>query len=435
MDKIKLVLQREYLTRVKNKTFILLTILVPLFFIGISILPAYLMEMDSDEIKIAVVDEYGVFEDAFPEREEYKIDYFSENVYDALKENFEDGSYGAIVHLPPKKNENHILTLEKSIELYSTKKLGIGLPRYIERSLENRIEDLKIAHFQLDKESLNKIETNVSLKKIVHNEGEQSEMESILGSALSVALGFIIYIFIFLYGAQIMRSVIEEKSSRIIEIIVSSVKPFQLLMGKILGVALVGLTQFAIWVVLFSLGYAVMLSMIDMDVETINQLPQAELDQNAMYEMVHVVSSVDVMGIITGVFLFLFYFLVGFLIYAGLFAAVGSAVEHESETQQFMLPLSTPLLFAMIVAQIGFTNPDSPLIYWLSFIPLTSPVIMMVRIPYGVPTWEILLSMALLVLGFIYITKFAAKIYKTGILMYGKKASFKEIIKWLRYNN
>ncbi len=435
MNKIKLVLQREYLTRVKNKTFILLTLLVPLLFLGISILPAYLMQMGGDLQKIAVVDEFGGFENTFKEHEEYSIDYFQSDVYNDLVDNFEGGSYQAIVHLPVKMNEDHILQLEDEIKLYTSKKTGMGLPSYISRSLEKKIRDLKISHLNLNKSTLEQVSTDVTFKKIIHNEGEQSEMEGIVGGVSSMILGFIIYIFIFMYGAQIMQSVIEEKNSRIIEIIISSVKPFQLLMGKILGVALVGLTQFAIWLVLFGVGYTVLIGVMSVDVNTINQMQQSELDENAMHELIHIVSSIHMNDVLIGIGLFLYYFLIGFLLYAGLFAAVGSAVEHQSETQQFMLPLSAPLLLAIMIAQIGMSNPDSPLIYWCSFFPLTSPVVMMVRIPYGVPGWEIALSMILLLLGFIFITKFAAKIYKTGILMYGKKASFKEIIKWVRYKS
>ncbi len=435
MDKIILVLQREYLTRVKNKTFILVTLLVPILFLGISILPAYLMQMGGDLQKIAIVDEFGGFKESFKAHDEYTIDYYESTVYDDLIDNFENGSYNAIIHIPKQNGEDHILKLEDEITLYTTKKTGLGLSSYISRSLEKKIKDEKIAFFQLNKENLDKVATDVSFKKIIHNQGEQSELESILGSVSSMILGFIIYIFIFIYGAQIMQSVIEEKNSRIIEIIISSVKPFQLLMGKILGVALVGLTQFAIWLSLFGVGYLVLLSMLSGDLEGMNQIPQSELDESKINEIMLLASNIDMMDVITGIALFLYYFLIGFLIYAGLFAAVGSAVEHQSETQQFMLPLSAPLILAIMIAQMGISNPDSPIIYWCSFFPLTSPVVMMARIPYGVPVWELILSMVLLLLGFIYITKFAAKIYKTGILMYGKKASLKEIIKWLRYNN
>ncbi len=435
MDKIKLVLQREYITRVKNKTFILLTLLVPVLFLGISILPAYLMQLGGDLQKVAIVDEFGAFKDSFKEHEEYEINYFTSDVYQDLIDNFEDGSYKAIVHIPKREHKQHILGLEKEITFYTSKKTGLGLPNYLSKSIERTIRNLKIDYLELNKNVLEQVETDVSFTKIIHNQGEQSELEGIVGSVSSIVLGFIIYIFIFMYGAQIMQSVIEEKNSRIIEIIISSVKPFQLLMGKILGVALVGLTQFAIWMILFGLGYIALLSLVSVDLSTISQMPQSELDENVMHELLHMVSNIKLVDVLIGIGLFLYYFLIGFLLYAGLFAAVGSAVEHQSETQQFMLPLSAPLLVAIMIAQMGMSNPDSALIYWCSFIPFTSPVVMMVRIQYGVPGWEIALSMALLLLGFILVTKFAAKIYKTGILMYGKKASFKEIIKWVRYKN
>lgn len=252
-----------------------------------------------------------------------------------------------------------------------------------------------------------------------------------------------IYFFIFMYGIQIMRGVIEEKTSRIVEIIISSVKPFQLMMGKIIGIALVGLTQFSLWIILSMGIYAVAMAAISSD-SVANMVNTEQMMQGEqMNEMTKAASSTDLEAQISGMLQqipiakllisFLFYFLGGYLLYGAFLAAIGSAVDNEADSQQFMMPVTIPLIFSFVVAGTVMDNPDGALAFWLSIIPITSPVIMMVRIPFGVETWELLLSMALLVLGFLGATWMAAKIYRTGILMYGKKITYKELWKWLSY--
>ena len=264
--------------------------------------------------------------------------------------------------------------------------------------------------------------------------------------AIGIFSGILIYFFIFLFGSQVMRGVIEEKTSRIIEVIVSSVKPFQLMMGKIIGIALVGLTQLLLWVVLtfsivsiFQVSFSGNLPSNKTEIlSTNNPLQQIDaekninLDNGKINEVFEAIFSIDYATIILS---FIFFFLFGYLIYAALFAAIGSAVDSESDTQQFMLPITIPLIFSIVMAQVIIQNPDGPLAFWLSIIPLTSPIIMMIRIPFGVPAFDLILSMTLLVLGFIGTTWMAGKIYRTGILMYGKKVNYKELWKWLWYKS
>lgn len=287
--------------------------------------------------------------------------------------------------------------------------------------------------------------TPISVKTIKFgDDGEIKQSSTEIAMGLGFAMSFIIYMFIFMYGVQVMRGVIEEKSNRIIEVIISSVKPFQLMMGKIVGVAMVGLTQFLMWVILTGaiilIGSAIFMPGLDAEsiqqASSISQLPSTgqAMNQAQLNMMQDVLGTFDmgyIMSILGG---FIFFFLAGYLLYSALFAAVGSAVDNETETQQFMLPISLPLVLALYIGMAVAKNPEGSLAFWGSIIPLTSPIVMLVRIPFGVPLWELLLSMGLLVASFIFITWIAAKIYRTGILMYGKKVSYKEIWKWLRYH-
>jgi len=276
------------------------------------------------------------------------------------------------------------------------------------------------------------------------DDGEIRQSSTEIAMVIGFAMSFIIYMFIFMYGVQVMRGVIEEKSNRIIEVIISSVKPFQLMMGKIVGVAMVGLTQFLMWVILtgaiITIGSAIFLPGIDsqtlQQASSLTDLPAGTqgMDQAQFNMMQEILGTFDMGYIMSILGAFVFFFLAGYLLYSALFAAVGSAVDNETETQQFMLPISLPLVLAMYIGFAVAKNPESSLAFWGSIIPFTSPIVMLVRIPYGVPLWELLLSMSILIATFIFITWVAAKIYRTGILMYGKKVSYKEIWKWLRYH-
>jgi ABC-2 type transport system permease protein len=314
---------------------------------------------------------------------------------------------------------------------------------YIRNTIKTEVENRKLIASGIDPEVIKSSKTNINIQTIrLEENGEESKSYTEVDVALGLISSILIYFFIFMFGAQVMRGVIEEKTSRIIEVIVSSVKPFQLMMGKIVGIALVGLTQFLLWVLL-TLGIYTIVSAI-FGPEAVNQIQtgngmmgqipnSSQLAGNQQVsEIFDIIRSID-FGVI--IFSFVVYFIAGYLLYAALFAAIGSAVDNEADTQQFMLPVSAPLILGMVLSNFVVNNPDGGIAFWLSMFPLTSPVIMMVRIPFGVPYWQIGLSMGILVLGFLFTTWLAAKIYRTGILMYGKKISYKELWKWLKYRS
>jgi ABC-2 type transport system permease protein len=324
-----------------------------------------------------------------------------------------------------------------------------------ELKLEAKIKDLKLgedAKLTTD-DILRSINASVDISTIkIGNEGKEEKSYPEVSMILGMFSGILIYFFIFLFGSQVMRGVIEEKTNRIIEVIISSVKPFQLMMGKITGIGLVGLTQFLLWVILtgtiITVGISSFSSKIKSGSATEQMIQSQTKGMNAMQlsnttdtsklsgeqsnEVISAIQSID-FPVMIG--MFLFFFLFGYLLYAALFAAVGSAVDSEADTQQFMLPLTVPLILSIIMAQYVIQEPQGPIAFWFSIIPLTSPVIMMIRIPFGVPYYQIILSMTLLVAGFLGTTWLAAKIYRTGILMYGKKVSYSELWKWLKYKN
>lgn len=449
MNKIKLIIQREYLTRVRKRSFIVMTLLGPILMAAIMIVPIFLATMSNNkERKIAVLDETGIFFEKF-QNDEYLTFYHLYTDLNTAKENFNNSGDYALLYIP--KTE---VALPTSAIIYSEKQPNLDIKSYIRRQMSKELEEQKLL-LQINKLNLNEadrkiamdipesIKTSISLSTFKLNEGE-AEQKTFTEVAMAVGIfsGMLIYFFIFFFGAQVMRGVIEEKTSRIVEIIISSVKPFQLMMGKIVGIGLVGLTQLTLWIVLTftitGIFQIVFQDKIPNKSETLissNQLiPGATMPQvsedNGVAVIFEAISSIN-FGVI--IFSFLFFFLTGFLLYAALFAAVGSAVDSEVDTQQFMLPITLPLILAIVMAQFIIQDPDGPVAFWFSIIPLTSPIIMMIRIPFGVPYEELALSMGLLVAGFLFTTWMAGRIYRTGILMYGKKASYRDLWKWIRF--
>ena len=439
MKKIRLIIQREYLSRVKKKSFIIMTILGPVLMASIWIVPFFLATMSDEKKVVAVVDETGIFVDKFASTD--KVFFVYEVDLEKAREDLTKEHYSAVlyVHKPPYSIP------DQAIMYYSDKSPGIVTQSYISNAMQTILKNnLLISAHNISKEDYELINrTNIKLNTEDIRTGEKSYTE--IKTGLGIFSGILIYFFIFMFGAQVMRGVIEEKTSRIVEVIISSVKPFQLMMGKIVGVALVGLTQFALWILLtLSIITALQFSMPDVfkspkteqAFESGQKIPSA--DQMQLQKL----QNQEVREMITGLFsvnsgvmfaMFLFSFLAGYLLYASMFASIGAAVDNEADTQQFMMPVTIPLLFAIIMSNFVINNPDGPVAFWLSIIPFTSPIIMMVRIPFGVPTWQLALSMSLLMIGFIISTWVAAKIYRIGILMYGKKASYGELLKWLRY--
>jgi ABC-2 type transport system permease protein len=443
MNKISLIIKREYLSRVKKKSFIIMTILGPLLMASVMIVPIWLSMQKPDKQKIEVIDESYVFKGLIPEKAFIHFDY-PEITFVQAQEGFYDTEYDAILYIP-----HNILEGGNTLKLFYKKQLGIATEEYVSNTISKMMNDVLLTKNKVDLNLLKEAEEHSRFNVITEQleaTGKSKKTNTGLYMAIGLGAGILIYMFIFLYGVQVMRGVMEEKTSRIVEVILSSVKPFQLMMGKIIGVALVGLTQFLLWVVLtatlYSIASVTILKNVDMkQIQHKEEVVKvgANLDYTQMKkiqqptivtELFNDLKNIDITAI---VICFLFYFLAGYLMYAALFAAVGSAVDSESDTQQFMMPITIPLVLSFIVAQNVIQDPQSNMAFWFSMIPLTSPIVMMVRLPFGVPMWEVALSMSLLVIGFVTTTWLAGRIYRTGILMYGKKVSWRELGKWLFY--
>jgi ABC-2 type transport system permease protein len=436
MNKTLLILKREYLTRVKKPSFIIMTFLGPLLMAMLMVVPVFLATVsDSGIKKVAVLDETNWFKSKFENDENYIYSYVNDDL-DSLKTMVLKGEYNTLLYIPEPE-----LNIPVNAILFNAKQASISLKSSIRNTIKTEVENRKLLSSGIDPEVIKSSKTNINIQTIkLENNGQESKSYTEVDVAIGLITSILIYFFIFMFGALVMRGVIEEKTSRIIEVMVSSVKPFQLMMGKITGIALVGLTQFLLWVLL-TLGLYSIFALI-FGPEAASQLPvgnnlmgqqmaDGAIANNAQVtEIFEVINSID-FGVI--IFSFLIYFIGGYLLYAALFAAIGSAVDNEADTQQFMLPVSIPLILGIVLSNFIVNNPDGNIAFWLSMFPLTSPVIMMVRIPFGVPYWEIALSMSLLVAGFVFTTWLAAKIYRTGILMYGKKVNYKELWKWIRY--
>lgn len=452
MNKISLIIQREYLIRVKKRSFVVMTILGPLLMASLLIIPIYLAQMQGTDVKeIGIIDESGLYQSAFKDSESYKYTYLDESL-DSAKSHLPDSDLYGILFIPKTK-----VAMPETAALYSTKQPTIEVKNHLKSLMEKRLESLKLSASGIDQETLANIRSNVDFSTIKLNESGQEEQSfAEVATAVGYFSAIVIYFFIFMFGAQVMRGVIEEKTNRIVEVIVSSVRPFQLMMGKILGIALVGLTQILLWVVLTFGIYMVFTSAFADTLDFRQQQEMAMQNQqitgqmglkadNGMQEEItkaeinpqvnkvfDIIQSINFPLIIGS---FIFFFLGGYLMYSALFAAIGSAVDNETDTQQFMLPITVPLILSIIVAQFVVQNPEGPLSFWMSIIPLTSPIIMMIRIPFGVPVFDMTLSVVLLILGFIATTWLAGKIYRTGILMYGKKVDYKELWKWIKYRS
>lgn len=439
MNKILLIIQREYLSRVKKKSFLLMTFLVPALFIGMMSLVVYLTTKGDDNIKnFKVLDQSGIFENQFNNSNNLNFSYIIGN-YEEAKKDIRKEKNDFLLYIPSDYAQTG------NIELISEKKPGIAVVNDVENQMETILRNKKLMAAGIDTSVLNSSKTKVSINaKQLTEEGEK---DASLGATYVVGFvsAFLIYLSLFIYGAQVMRGVIEEKTNRIIEVIVSSVKPFQLMMGKIIGIGAVGLTQFLLWIILSTSLSTVAANAFNKDDNSTAKIEQAShKDSKAMMidtakadngnKVQQLLKAADTINFPYIIGTFFFYFLGGYLLYSALFAAVGSAVDNETETQQFMLPITLPLIFTFIIGMnVIVNNPDSQLSFWMSMIPFTSPIAMMIRIPFGVPVWQLALSMTLLVGGFIFTTWVASRIYRVGILMYGKKVSYKELAKWFTY--
>ncbi|MEI6047840.1 MAG: ABC transporter permease [Bacteroidota bacterium] len=451
MNKISVIIKREYVTRVRKKSFIIMTILAPLLMAGMFVLlPVLMMNQGGDFKKIAVIeDNSDLFKDVIKNTKEAEFIYLQNTKVDDLKKTFEKDGYYGILYISPE-----LVNTPNAVYLISKKQPPIGLLQDIENSLKKEIERQKLLSYKIENldEIMKNIETNVSVQtKKINESGTETGTSTGIAMALAYLSAFIMYMLVFIFGAQVMRGVIEEKTSRVVEVIISSVKPIQLMMGKIIGIALVGLTQFLIWIFLTMAAVTVLKSTVLQKTgptEITQSIPQNMMagdQQTAGNAQVKTMSPElaefskmfdNAMNQPWGLIIicFIFYFITGYLLYASVFAAIGSAVDNETETQQFMLPVTIPIIMGLMVAMGTMQNPESSLSFWCSLIPLTSPIVMMARIPFGVPYWQIAVSMVLMLVTFAGFVWMAAKVYRTGILMYGKKTSWKEMWKWLRYS-
>ena len=436
MNKIVLIIKREYLSRVRKKSFMVMTIIGPILMAGLIIAPILLDTSDDAKKTIWVSDKNHLFEKGFENTAGINYQFFEQDI-EYVKDLFKESESFALVHIP-EVEKNNIDLIELSVKVYTHKPLSFSNQRHISRNIESVIESVKLKQEGLTREMIDKIRSNVELNTIVLDaSGSEKAASTELSMGLSMFFGFLIYIFIFIYGAMVMRGVMEEKTSRIVEIIISSVKPFQLMMGKIIGVALVGFTQFALWIVLTfvlsSLATAIFLDPVDVNATSLVQssemlLPDVCDEKQGIYGIFSVLDNINISFLLA---MFMFYFVGGYLMYGSLFAAVGSAVDSETDSQQFMMPITIPLIFAIIALQTILENPDSSLAFWCSIFPLTSPIVMMGRLPFNPPLWEIGLSMGLLIIGFIFTGWIAGRIYRIGILMYGQKVNYKTLWKWM----
>ncbi len=433
--KLGVIISREYTTRVKKKSFIILTFVVPVLFAALCVLPSVIMMATKEEgKKIAVVDESGMVMPYFKSGETVKFEDMTSAGIDALKADMKGYGVDGIVHISPLDT----LSRSVSVESFSSKPLGLDLSESVEKTVNTAVEEYRISAIGIDglEKIIEGIQSDIHMVTYtLDDSGHEKITSSEVYMIVSMLLGIVIYMFIAMFCGTVMSSVIEEKSSRVVEVLVSSVKATELLFGKIIGVALVALTQFMMWVVLTGVLVAAVGGILGLDT-----LAAASADPTGIMEMPEVssdsfsaiVSTLAGLNYVKILAAFVIFFSFGYLLYASLFAAIGSAVENEADTQQLQIPVTAPLLLGFFIALYAFKAPDSAVVFWGSMIPFTSPIVMLARIPYGVPTWQLVLSIALLIGTFLLCAWVSAKIYKVGILMFGKKSTFKDLWKWLR---
>mgnify|MGYP001827331753 CR=1 FL=1 len=444
MNKLALIIKREYLAKVRNKSFVIMTILSPILIVGMVVLIAYLTKVnDNDKRIITVLNESSFFQDDFLTGNQTAFIYFKSLDLSTAKDSTLNMGYYGLLHIP---EGNDLQSVSEKAYFYTKEAPNTLVIDQLESVFSERIRANRLQDLGVSERQFKEIGSGFDLRTATF-EGEENlkginEIKALIGGGF----GYLIMMFIVIYGGFVMRSVIEEKTSRIIEIIISAVKPFHLMLGKIIGTSLAGVTQFAIWIISASLLMLVVLGVFGIDLSALEAAPQlspglpvaegvsptAETLQTYASELYKIPWAVLIVS-------FIVYFILGYLIYSSIYAAIGAAVDNETDTQQFILPIIMPLVLAIYIGFFSvFNNPNGPIAVGFSLFPLTSPIVMLMRLPAGigeggVPLWELVTSIILLVLTFIGIVWLAAKIYRVGILMYGKKPTYKELFKWLRY--
>ncbi|MEO9965910.1 MAG: ABC transporter permease [Reichenbachiella sp.] len=432
MNKIGLIIAREYIARVKKKSFIIMTILGPILFAGMMAVVFWSATREGDQKLIQVIDESGLFQNKIDNTETITYQFINADVEKTKQDLLNNEAIFGLLHIPKLDLDD-----PSGIKFYSLQNPGIAIEGDIEKRIRNIIEDEKLSNSGLDQALIDNLRASVDVHTINLSEsGDESESNSGIAFGVGYVSSFLLYMFIFIYGMQIMRGVTQEKTSRIIEVMIASVRPFQLMMGKIIGIAAVGLTQFVLWAVmttaLTSVTTSLMIDRTSVAEQMVVQTAEdAEVEQikneSAAFDLLKITERINLPVILS---CFLIYFLGGYLLYGALLAAIGSAVDSEADSQQFMLPITLPLIFSMMMISIVIQEPHGSLAFWLSIIPFTSPIIMMMRLPFDVPFWELALSISLLIAGFCSTTWIAGRIYRIGIFMHGTKVNYKTLAKW-----
>ena len=437
MNHLPLIIQREYLTKVKNKSFLIMTVLSPLIMIALITVVMYLSQMNNNKQRtISVLDESGFLTEVFIDTENTKYNVLTGLTLDNAKKLVEEqGDYG-LLHVNKISDFNNI---ESVVQFYSEESPSLSVISSLENKIEKELTNQNMAQKGIDLETIKSSKITIDIAQENFTGVKSSKIDSVVKLAFGGAAGYLLFMFIIIYGNMIMRSVIEEKTSRIIEVIISSVKPIQLMLGKIIGTSLAGITQFVIWIILGGVLLTVVSAIFGIDFAQA-QTPQQELMLQAMdnpgtgEKVQSLFTAFYNLPLANLVIAFLLFFISGYLLYASLYAAIGAAVDNETDTQQFMLPILMPLILAVYVGMFTvIEDPHGTVSTIFSFIPFTSPVVMLMRIPFGVPIWQQIVSLLLLIGTFMGTVWFAAKIYRVGILMYGKKPTYKELLKWIRY--
>ncbi|CAM1368527.1 ABC transporter permease [Tenacibaculum soleae] len=439
MSRLKLIIAREFIAKVRNKSFIVMTFLSPLLMIGMGALVFFLMKKNDEKVKkIVYVDESGLFvKDVFNDSKTIKYEDFTALGIEDSKKKVEEGDYYGALYIP---KQDSLEILANSIEFFSKDSPSMSIMGNLESRIDKKLRNEKLTSFGIDLAHIKESRISADIKMFNFSGEKSSKLINGLKIGVGGLAGYLLMMFVMIYGTSVMRSVIEEKTSRIIEVIVSSVKPFQLMLGKIIGNASAGLLQFFIWGVLF-LVFSLIASavfgidLVEMQTAKVPAEQMEAMQQAAGNKGEMLVQEIFKLPLLKMFLLFIFYFLGGYMLYSSLFAAVGAAVDNETDTQQFMMPIMLPLILAVYVGFATVINdPHGPVSVIFSYIPFTSPIVMLMRVPFGVAWWEIAISMLLLLLTFMVIVWLAAKIYRVGILMYGKKPTYKDLWKWIRYN-
>ena len=434
MNRLGLVIQREYITRVRKKSFIILTLLMPVLMVALSLLPLWLSTLNDGSVKhVAVIDQTGIYSPLFKSTDLYQFQIIGEQEEKNAETRVGEELF-AILHITGDLNKNPL-----AASITSKKQIPRELQEMIERTLNEKVTRQKLDELTLsgkvDSSAITRVRSileekpAVSLKTMrLGGDGTVREFSTEVATMIGALFTFLIYMFIIMYGNMVMQAVLEEKKSRVVEVMVSSVKPVNLLVGKIIGIGLVGITQLVIWGILIGVLFSAASIFISSPEQA--AMMSADMGEFNAEGLMNTVMGVNWLEI--GIY-FLLFFIGGYVLYAAIFAMFASAVDSDEDTTQFMTPITLIIVFAFMAGIYSVSNPDGPLAFWTSLIPFTSPIVMMVRIPFGIPLWEKILSLGLLYVTFILISIFAAKIYRVGILMYGKKPSWKEMMKWISY--